>query len=172
MTTGSGASAAEVALAIFDALNLHDLAQAATLWQPDVVEDVVVIGEFRGSAAVRAFFEELFTAVPDLTFTIDRVNGGDEHAVVQWHAAGSFTGGPFQGIHATGRPIALRGVDVMDVLNGKLKHNTIYAYAGQIGLLTAAQTLSDKAILSIFNAKTDLLKRVATLLPRGRAPTP
>jgi hypothetical protein len=35
--------------------------------------------------------------------------------VVQWHAAGAFTGGPVQGIAPTGRRVDIRGVDVMKI---------------------------------------------------------
>ena len=52
-------------------------------------------------SAVRAFFGELFASflTPRSPLT-DR--GDDAAAVVQWHAAGGFTGGPFQGIERPG----------------------------------------------------------------------
>ena len=45
----------------------------------------------RGHEAVRAFFRELFAAFPDFTMTVNRVVADDSSAVVQWHAAGTFT---------------------------------------------------------------------------------
>lgn len=176
MTTQANMTSTEVAVALFEALNQRDLDRAFALWHPDLVEDFVVIGEFRGRAAARGFFEELFAAVPDFALTVDQVIGDDTHAVVQWHAAGTFTGGPFQGIHATGRSIELRGVDVLHIVDGLLERNTIYydglAFARQIGLLPAAQTLGDTAILTAFNAKTDVAKRLSALLSRGHASPP
>jgi steroid delta-isomerase-like uncharacterized protein len=174
MTVPTGTSAADVARAYLDALNDHDLDRAAAHWHPDVVEDYVVIGEFHGPVANRAFLEELLAAAPDFRLGIDRIVGDDSHAVVQWRATGTFTGDPFQGIHATGRPIDLRGVDVMHVVDGHLKHNTVYydglTFARQVGLLPAVRTLGDKAILGAFNAKTDVVKRLSTVRSKGRSP--
>jgi steroid delta-isomerase-like uncharacterized protein len=171
----SSTSPVEVASALFEALNQRDLDQAAKLWHADLVEDFVAIGEFRGPESARGFFEELFAAVPDIVFTVDRLIGDEEHAVVQWHITGTFSGGSFQGIHATGRTVELRGVDVMHIVEGQLKHNTIYydglAFARQIGLLPTQGTLADKALMSGFNAKTDVFKRVAAAVPKGRSAT-
>ena len=169
-------SPVDVASRIFEALNHQDLDQVAELWHPDLVDDFVAIGEFRGPDGARGFFEELFTAVPDIVFTVDRLIGDEEHAVVQWHITGTFSGGPFQGIHATGRTVALRGVDVMHIVDGQLRHNTIYydglTFARQIGLLPSEGTIADKAIMSGFNAKTDVFKRVAAAVPKGRTARP
>ena len=169
-------SPVEVASQLFEALNHRDLDLAAKLWHPDLVEDFVAIGEFRGRDGARGFFEELFAAVPDIVFTVDRLIGDAEHAVVQWHITGTFSGGPFQGIHATGRTVELRGVDVMHIVDGTLRHNTIYydglAFARQIGLLPSEGTLADKALMSGFNAKTDVFKRVAAAVPKGRTSRP
>ena len=71
--------------------------------------------------------------------TVGRIVAGDTAAVVQWHAAGTFTGGPFQGIAPTGRRVEIRGVDVMEIADGLIQYNTIYydgaTFARQIGLL-------------------------------------
>ena len=169
-------SPVEVASRLFEALNHQDLDHAAELWHPDLVEDFVAIGEFRGPDGARGFFEELFMAVPDIVFTVDRLIGDAEHAVVQWHITGTFSGGTFQGIHATGRTVELRGVDVMHIVDGKLMHNTIYydglTFARQIGLLPSEGTIADKALMSGFNAKTDVFKRVAAAAPKGHTSRP
>ena len=107
----------------------------------DVVGDFVAVGVFDGAPAVRAFFTEIFAAMPDFALEVLGLVCDDEHAVVQWRATGTFTRTPFQGIHATGRHVELRGVDVMRFEQGKLKHNTIYydglAFARHIGMLPA-----------------------------------
>ena len=151
----------EVATAVFEALNRHDLDAAMALDHADVVEDFVAVGVFAGVSAVRAFFAEIFAAMPDFTLEMLRLVCDDEHAVVQWRATGTFTGTPFQGIHSTGRSLELRGIDVMRVEQGKVKHNTIYydglAFARQIGMLPREGSLPDKAITAAFNARTDLI---------------
>lgn len=169
--TATGVASTEVATAIFEALNVRDLDALARLQHEDVVDHFVAIGTFRGRPAVRAFFEELFTAVPDFRLDVDRISGDGAGATVQWRATGTFTGGPFQGIHATGRTVDLLGVDVMQFVDGRLKTNTIYydglAFARQVGLLPAERTLADKAIMAGFNLKTDAVAGLAAVLRRG-----
>lgn len=147
---------AETASAFFDALAKKDLNAAMDFTAEDSVDDFVAIGEFRGKRAIREFFEELLTAFADFEITVDRIVGDSETAVVQWRAMGTFSGGQFQGIHPTHKNVSLRGVDVMEISDGLVRHNTIYydgaSFARQVGLLPRAGSAPDKAILSAFNA--------------------
>ena len=159
-----------VATRIFQALNGHDLDAAMHHVHSDAVDDFVVLRRFEGREAVRGFFSELFGAFPDFQIEALNVVGDDLHAVVQWHAHGTFTGTPFQGVHATGRSVDLRGCDVMKFDDGKLTSNTIYydglTFARQIGMLPREGSSADKAITAAFNAGTDVKAR---LLERRRA---
>jgi steroid delta-isomerase-like uncharacterized protein len=162
-------SPAEVAAGIFEALQRRDLDAVAALQHDDIVDDFVAVGVYRGKAAVRGFFEELFAAVPDLTLTPERILGAADHATVQWRITGTFSGGPFQGVHATGRRVELRGVDVMHLVDGLLVDNVIYydglSFARQIGMLPAAASRGDRAMTTAFNAATDLRSKLP--LPFG-----
>jgi steroid delta-isomerase-like uncharacterized protein len=139
MSSAATRTPADAARAAFDAVSRKDPDGIVATGAPGYVDDFVAIGEIRGHDAVRAFFRELFAAFPDFTMTVDRIVADDTTAVVQWHAAGRFTGGPFQGITATGRQVEIRGVDVMEIADGLVQHNTIYydgaTFARQIGLL-------------------------------------
>ena len=129
----------------------------------------------RGHDAVRAFFRELFAAFPDFTMTLGRIVADDTAAVVQWHAAGTFTGGPFQGIAPTGRRVEIRGVDVMEIADGLIQYSTIYydgaTFARQIGLLPALGSRADQALLAAFNAKTTVSQRARDRRQRRRSRT-
>jgi len=164
MASATTATPREVATAIFDAVNRHDLDTVIALYHTDVIADFVAVGVFNGASAVRAFFTEIFAAMPDFALEVLGLVCDDEYAVVQWRATGSFTGTPFQGIHATGRPVELRGVDVMRFEQGKLKHNTIYydglGFVRQIGMLPREGSLPDKAMTAAFNARTDLIGKL------------
>ena len=164
MSSATTATPREVATALFEALNRHDLDAAMAMDHADVVADFIAVGIFDGVSAVRAFFAEIFAAMPDFALEVLGLVGDDEFAVVQWRAKGTFTGTPFQGIHATGRQVELRGVDVMRFDQGKLKHNTIYydglAFARQIGMLPREGTLADRAITTGFNARTDVIRKM------------
>lgn len=154
---------AEVARRVFDAAAARDPAGIVAMGAAGYVDDFVAVGEFKGHEAIRAFFAELFSAVPDMVLTVDRVIATDADAVVQWHATGTFKGGPFQGIRATGRQLNIRGVDVMEVEDGLIVHNTIYydgaAFARQIGMLPTAGSRIDRMMVKAFNGVTRLRRR-------------
>jgi len=164
MASATTATPREVATTLFESVNRHDLDSLTALNHADVVADFVAVGVFEGVTAVRGFFTELFAAIPDFALEVLGLVCDDEHAVVQWQATGRFTGSPFQGVHATGRNIELRGVDIMSSEQGKLKHNTIYydglAFARQIGMLPREGSRSDKAMTATFNARTDLMGKL------------
>ena len=162
MTSASIRTPAEVARAGFDAVISKDPDGIVALGAPDWVDDFVAIGVMRGLDAIRAFFRETFAAFPDFELTVDRIVADETAAVVQWHATGTFTGGPFQGILPTGRRIELRGVDVMEIADGLIRHNTIYYdgadLARQIGMLPSQDSRANRALISIFNAKSRLAR--------------
>ena len=164
-TKETSRSPGAVARAIFDALAKHDLDGAMENVAPTSVDDFVAVGEFRGVAAIRGFFEELLAAFPDFEVTVDRVVEDAETAVVQWVAHGTFEGGPFQGVEPNGRQVEVRGVDVMLISDGLIRHNTIYydgaAFARQLGMLPRQGSTADKAMLSAFNTVTKLRRRAA-----------
>lgn len=152
---------APVALAreYLGAVAAKDLDAMRALQGDDVVDDFVALGEVEGKQALRAFFSELFAALPDMHFTVNRVVGADDRvAVGEWSLSGTFDGGPFQGVEPTGRRIELRGVDVMEFEDGLLRHNTIYydglTFARQVGMLPTEGSGADRAMTVGFNALT------------------
>jgi steroid delta-isomerase-like uncharacterized protein len=165
MTSAATRTPAEAARATFDAVISKDPDGIVAVGAPGFIDDFVPIGEIRGPDGVRAFFRELFAAFPDFTMTMDRLVADESSAVVQWHAAGTFTGGAFQGILPTGRRVEVRGVDVMEIADGLIQHNTIYydgaTFARQIGLLPPQGSRADRALISAFNAKTKVRERRA-----------
>jgi steroid delta-isomerase-like uncharacterized protein len=158
----------EVARRSFEGVAARDPDTVVRYAHPDDVDDFVAIGQFRGKDAIRAFFQELFAAAPDFQFRVERIVADDRTAVTEWTATGTFTGGPFVGIRPTGRRVEIRGVDVMDVEDGLIRHNTIYydgaTFARQVGLLPPAGSVADRTLLRAFNATT----RVRAALRRRR----
>jgi steroid delta-isomerase-like uncharacterized protein len=155
----------EVARALFDSIPKRDLDIFSEYLHPDAVDEFIVLGEVRGRDRVRAFFAELYAAFPSFEMEVERVVADERTAVVQWRAAGKFTGGPFQGIEPTGRHVDIRGVDVMEVEDGRLRHNTIYydgaSFARQIGMLPRRDSAADRGLMAAFNATTKLRSRIA-----------
>lgn len=153
-------SAEQVARAYFDALTAQDVDAMAALWHEDGVEDIVPLGVYRGPEGVRSVFTELFAAVPDFAFTVQRVLADDRVAVVEWRASGTFDGGPFNGIEPTGSYLQLRGADWVEVEEGKIARNTGYydgaAFARGIGMLPAEDSTAERAMIAGFNTLTKL----------------
>jgi steroid delta-isomerase-like uncharacterized protein len=146
---------AEAALASFAS---RDADQVAANVHPDGVERFLPIGEFRGRAAIREFWRELFTAFPDFEIEVKRIVADDHNAAVYWKAQGTFTGGPFQGIAPTGGRIELLGTDAMEIADGLIQRNTVYwdgaAFARDVGLLPPEGSRAERALLAAFNART------------------
>jgi steroid delta-isomerase-like uncharacterized protein len=154
---------ADIARAIFDAVARRDADAVVAFNAEDCVDHFVALGFFHGRAAVRELFVELFAAFPDFTMSVDRIVGDETTAAVQWRAVGTFTGAPFRGIAATGRPVAISGCDVMEITDGVMRRNTIYydgaSFARQIGLLPPEGSAADRAMLRAFNVKSRLRRR-------------
>ena len=172
MTTATTRTPAEVARAAFDAVVSKDPDGIVATGAPGYVDDFVALGEVRGHQAIRAFFTELFAAFPDFEMTVDRIVADETSAAVQWHATGTFTGGPFQGILPTGSRVEIRGADIMEISGGLVQHNTIYydgaSFARQIGMLPAQGSRADRALVSAFNVKTELGQRWRDARRRSR----
>lgn len=156
----------DAATAYFDAIAVRDPDVMAAMWHADGVEDLVPLGIFRGPEGVREFFRELFAAIPDFAFTVERITADHAVAAVQWRAAGTFDGAPFQGIDPTGRWIELRGADLIEIdEDGLIVRNTAYydgmAFARGVGLLPPEDSPADRALRTGFNAVTKVRKAVA-----------
>ena len=111
---------------------------------------------------VVAWFRGFFDAVPDLHMEVEDVavagEPGRERVTVRWHVTGTFSGAPYLGIEPTGRPIDLRGMDLISIEDGRVAGNNIYydqlAFARQIGMLPAEGSLGDRLMTGAFNLVT------------------
>jgi steroid delta-isomerase-like uncharacterized protein len=150
----------QVARSYFQALGDRDAQAMASHWDPEGVEDIITFGIFRGPDEVRGFFDELFAAIPDAEAIVDRVVADDTTAVVQWRLRGTFSGGRFQGLDAVGKPVAMRGCDVLEIEDGRIKRNTAYSdgldFARQIGMLPPQGSGVEKALYGAFNGLNKL----------------
>lgn len=149
----------------FEALANRDAEAMAAHWREDGVNDIVPIGPLRGTEEMVPFFKELFAAVPDLETTVTRVAAAETQAAVEWRMIGNFTGAPFQGIDATGRRVEIRGLDLLEIEDGKIVGNTAYydgmSFARQVGLMPPENSSAENAMKSAFNASTKLRRAVA-----------
>ena len=164
------AAVEKVARSYFDAVARRDADGMAEHWHADGIEDIVPLGVFRGPEGVRSLFREMFTAVPDMEFTVDAITADSKAAAVRWRAEGTFTGGVFQGLEPTGGRLVLRGCDVIEVEDGKLTRNTAFYdgadFARGVGMLPARDSGGERAMKTAFNATTKARKKIDSLRNR------
>jgi steroid delta-isomerase-like uncharacterized protein len=111
---------------------------------------------------VVAWFRSFFDAMPDLRMEVEDVvvagEPGHERVTVRWHITGTFSGAPYMGIEPTGRPVDLRGMDLIHIEDGRVAGNNIYydqlAFARQIGMLPSEGSLGDRLMTGAFNLVT------------------
>ena len=111
---------------------------------------------------VVAWFRSFFDALPDLHMEVEDVavagEPGRERVTVRWRITGTFSGAAYLGIEPTGRPVELRGMDLIDVQDGRVTGNNVYydqlAFARQIGMLPAEGSLADRLMTAAFNVAT------------------
>jgi ketosteroid isomerase-like protein len=148
----------QVGRSYFEAVSARDAQAMADHWHADGVDDIVPVGIFRGPAELKGFFDELFGAVPDMETVVEQVVSEGQTVVVKYRSTGRFTGTPLQGLDSTGGLIELRGVDVIEVREGKIERNSAYfdgmALARGIGVLPPQDSGVEKALYGAFNAVT------------------
>jgi predicted ester cyclase len=154
----------------FDAVIARDPDAMAEHWAEEGIEEILPVGIFRGPQEVKAWFTELFAAVPDFELTVERVLAQENDVLVQWRANGTFSGGPLMGVDATGRQIELRGLDWLEVEGDKVVRNTAFsdgaALARGMGLLPPQGSAAEKAMFGAFNAFTKARGAVSDVLAR------
>jgi len=149
----------------FEAIAGRDVDGVVAHWEEDGVIDLVPLGILRGHDDIAAFFGEMFAAFPDAETTVTRVAADQTHVAVEWRMTAHFTGAPFQGVEPTGRPVELRGIDLIEIADGKNVTNTAYydgmAFARGAGLLPAQDSGAERAMKGAVNAATKVRRAVA-----------
>lgn len=144
----------------FDAVRRRDLDAALECWAPGGIDHLAPVGELRVPDEWRAYFSELFAAIPDFEYEVLNLFDQGDQVAVHWRASGHFSGTPFQGIRANGAAIAAEGADLIKVDNGLIERLDSYwdesATARQIGLLPAKKSVQERALYGLFNTKTRL----------------
>jgi len=158
----TGASNGEIVRWTFEVLDAHDVSALRTMWTDATVERFPS-SAVHGADDMAAYFEDLFAALPDLRMRVVALAENGEDVFVHWHMTGTHTGEPFEGLEATGRALAIDGMDHFVIRDGTIATNFVIfdqmQFARQIGLLPPDGSRADRATKAAFNAKTRLLAR-------------
>ena len=167
MTTTSPptqASNAELVRWAFDAVDRQDLDAIRQFWNEDTVErfpDRVC----RGTDEIAAYFEEAFAALSNFHMKVVSIAETGDDVFVHWHMTGTHTG-TLLGIEATGKELAIDGIDHFVIRDGRVVSNFVVfdqmQYGRQLGLMPPDGSALDKGMKATFNAAT----RVAGMLKR------
>jgi len=151
---------------VFAAFEARDVDRMLLLWDEHTHYLFVPLHlDLDGPADLRPFFQEMFTALPDLQHVVEEIHEVNESvAIGQWHLTGTFSGGRFQGIEPGGQRIGFRGIDVMRFEGGIVRRNDVYydglTFARQIGLVPSADSTADRGMLHAFNLVTKARRRL------------
>jgi ketosteroid isomerase-like protein len=118
--TASGGTLA-VIQRFHDAFNQHDVQAIMDLMTDDCVFENTYPppdGErFEGQAAVRAFWQRLFSESPQAYFEVEDIFANAERGVIRWR---------YRWLNDDGTPGHIRGVDIFRVSDGKVAEKLSY----------------------------------------------
>jgi len=102
-----------------------------------VLHDPVAGREVVGRDAERALISGLRTSIPDLVFTIDDLVADGDNVTIRWIAEGTH-GGELLGFAGTGRALAIRGVDMYRLEDGRIAESwTFWDLPGMLRTVSA-----------------------------------
>jgi steroid delta-isomerase-like uncharacterized protein len=106
----------------------------AALFTDDALLEHVPFGSAdRGTAQIRAFYELVFTAMPDLKMQVLNSNVKGGRVTIEWLFAAT------DGLYQTGKPFSVRGVTVIDLRGTTVARDSDYwdlaTIFRQVGLL-------------------------------------
>ncbi len=103
-----------------ESLNRGDVSAADLAFSPDCTVHITGVSQpVRGVAAWKELVGGLLSAFPDLHFTIDEQIGDETRIAFRWHAEGTHKG-PFGPIPPTNRPVAISGLIIDHLRDGKV----------------------------------------------------
>jgi len=152
-----------VARAYFEAVAARDLDAMVGFWEPGGTGEIHGLVELTAPHTHRAWFGNLFAAMPDFRFEILDIVSEGERAAVRWRATGSFNGSTrFEGMEPTGAKVDITGCDLVTIRDGKIQRNEAYLngaqMAQQLGALPATGSLAERAMIAALNLKTRLTR--------------
>jgi steroid delta-isomerase-like uncharacterized protein len=159
----AGARPGELVAWTFERLNERDIESMRQVWGPETVERFPT-ATIHGADGMADYFAELFAALPDLHMEVVKLAEDDEDVFVHWRLTGTHSGGPFQGIATTNKPIVLDGMDHFVIRDGSIATNFVVfdqmQFARAIGMMAPDGSRPDRALKAAFNARSRLVARL------------
>ena len=167
MTTA--AAPEELAARFFEAFGRRDVDAMMSMVSEDITEDLAGFGVINGIEQDRTFLTALFESFPDLETQVTRTVAAGNVVAVEWRRRGTFTGRPWQGLPASGRPFNFRGCALVEVDGNRIKRVDVYSdsaeFARDIGVLPPEGSFGERVALAAFRVRARLRRAIRALAP-------
>jgi steroid delta-isomerase-like uncharacterized protein len=129
----------------YTAISSHEVGQVLAFASPQIrYEDVPTSTVSEGPDAVKAFFERVWAAIPDMQMVPTTVLTTGSALAVEWIATGTHSG-DFPGLPATGNPFHIRGISMIELVGGQVQRVSDYWDLAGSGLLSPpSQEMSEQ----------------------------
>jgi hydroxyacylglutathione hydrolase len=158
--------AEQVARRYFAAVAARDVEAMVACWRAGGVDRLHGQADLVAPDGVRAWFEELFAAVPDARMEVLATTTEGDRCAVRWRLTGTFAGpGAWQGFAPTGSKLDVQGCDVVRVEDGLVVGNDAFVdgmtIARQLGALPPRDSGAERGLTALTNMRTRFARRFA-----------
>jgi len=131
-----------------DAMNNHDVDRLMQCYTDDAVRHDTLTGKLEGKEELKGFYTSLFTAFPDLEYSIENVLAIEDmiatEAVMEGTQKGLFP--PFESYGVSGKHVELAGAVFYQLKDGKISEERVYTdYGSLVQQLGLTQQIFKKA---------------------------
>ncbi|MGM4916264.1 nuclear transport factor 2 family protein [Tardiphaga sp. 813_E8_N1_3] len=118
-------SAAEVVKKLYAAYDRHDHTAIQELYRHDATHDEISQSKTKqGAADIATGMQKLFAWLPDIHWKVNAMVGGEDGVVAVVYVMHATV--PLKNGATETKPISLRGVQLVEVENGRIRHSEDY----------------------------------------------
>jgi glyoxylase-like metal-dependent hydrolase (beta-lactamase superfamily II)/predicted ester cyclase len=155
-----------VARRYFAAVAARDVDTMVACWKAGTIDRLHGQADMVAPDGIRAWFTELFAAVPDARMEVLSTTTEDDRCAVRWRLTGTFAGpGSWQGFEPTGGRLDIQGCDLLTIADGLVVGNEAYTdgmtIGRQLGLLPPRESGAERRLATLTNVRTRMMRRLA-----------
>jgi steroid delta-isomerase-like uncharacterized protein len=150
--------------------NRGDIPGVLAFYDPAIVWTNVAMEEvYRGHPGVGAYLQQMLTAFPDLRFEVSHKVPRGDRVAERWVISGTHLG-PYQGIPATGKRVAIHGMSIVRLRDGYFLSDRFHIDSSNvmrsIGLFPPARLLRNAVGAALLGVLAQVARRLPPTEPR------